>query len=69
MTTKQLVLSHIDQWIMMEQQHRMIRLLLNTFGILGVQLRPLQWNNVLSILNWSLNNLIIVATLYLLNDQ
>ncbi|XP_046910643.2 uncharacterized protein LOC124491949 [Dermatophagoides farinae] len=54
---------------MMEQQHRMIRLLLNTFGILGVQLRPLQWNNVLSILNWSLNNLIIVATLYLLNDQ
>ncbi|OTF84159.1 hypothetical protein BLA29_006266, partial [Euroglyphus maynei] len=51
------------------EQHRMLRLLLNTFGFLGIPLRPLVWNNSVSILNWSSNIIIIAVTLYELNDQ
>ncbi|KAH7641320.1 uncharacterized protein LOC124491950 [Dermatophagoides farinae] len=51
------------------EHHRLLELLLNTFGIIGIQLRPLKLNNSINILNWSINLVINLATLYVLNDQ
>nr|XP_027201139.1 uncharacterized protein LOC113795150 [Dermatophagoides pteronyssinus] len=51
------------------EQHRILRLLLNTFGFLGIQLRPLILNDPLSIINWSWNVLINLLSLYKLHDQ
>nr|XP_027201150.1 uncharacterized protein LOC113795158 [Dermatophagoides pteronyssinus] len=51
------------------KQHRLFRLLLNTFGFIGIQLRPLILNNSISIINWLWNIVINLLTLYSLYDQ
>ncbi|OTF77178.1 hypothetical protein BLA29_005181, partial [Euroglyphus maynei] len=51
------------------EQHRIFRILLNTVGFLGIQLRPFIWSDSISILNWSLNIVINLLTLYVLNNQ